>query len=114
MQDAVAGSSPSLAAGIPNSSVPCRVTDLFMVTFWFFSPPPKEALASKDQLLCQPDKQEYHLNSFHVDFSLLLTEQKITSCPKSQAPHPGSTGNLQGGTGTAAGTSLPADVYGLC
>lgn len=31
-------SSPSLAAGIPNSSVPCIVTDLFMVSIFFFFP----------------------------------------------------------------------------
>lgn len=88
MQEAGAGSSLSLAAGIPNSSVLCRVTDLFMVIFFlccffvvgFFSS--KEASASKDQLLWQPDKQEFHLNSFHTDFSLLLREAKYLSlCP---------------------------------
>lgn len=53
-------SSPSLAAGIPNSSVPCIVTDLFMVSIFFFSP--KGASASKEQLSWQPDIQEFHLN----------------------------------------------------
>lgn len=61
-------------------------------------------------MLRQPDKQEFHLNSFHMDFSLPLREEKNELPKKPGTSHWAHRQLLQGGTGIAAGVSPPAST----